>query len=189
MRDGLTNFPRRFAAAALIFFTIGIFLGAVYASGAPGEMLSGYFSSFFGSLGKATPDDIKAVILKNFIIWISIFISASFMPGSLLNVYTVVYRGFVTGYTAACFCVSYGARGMLFCCAMLPEMMLCVPLLVIFSAFSLKMSFSRHEIRKNFLKNFLIISFFSLTIFCVLSLCQAFLTTIFMNMLYTITGK
>ena len=186
--QGSKYFPHRFAAAATAFITIGIILGGLYALGTSEDVLSEYFSEFFKSLS-APRSDIREILLKNFMIWSGIALSSIVMVGSAINVYTVVHRGFVTGYATVCLCKSFGAKGMLLCTAMLPEMLLLIPITVFFSAFSLKMSFSRNEFKKNFLKKFLCISLFSLTIFCVVSLFQAYLTTTFMNLAYGIICK
>lgn len=180
-----SKIPYRFVVISVVLFTFGLIFGSIYASKASSKELGEYFSSFFSSEKNISWDNFKLVILKNLIIWSIIAFSSSFAIGSLLNIFILAHRGFVTGYTLASLCKCFGANGMFFCGAMLPEMLLLIPTITFFSAISLKMSFSKHETRKFFLKNFLLILFLTFSIFCVVSLVQTFLTTIFMNLIFS----
>ncbi len=173
-----------FVSSAALF--IGVIIGAVgqIRTGLwhTGEIQS-YFQNFFGAVPRADKQMLYAALDKYFIVWMLIFASGFFMPGALVNIFAVLKRGYVIGYTSACFYNVYGIKGVLPCLALIPEMFIFVPVLTFFSSISLKMSFFSHETKKLFFKKYLFWSLIFMSVFCMVSLFQTFLTTIFMRII------
>lgn len=152
-------------------------------SEAESKELYEYFSAYFLSPVFADRNMVVNSLCKAFILWGVISASGAFLTGILFNQAVVAYKGFLSGYTAAGFCIIYGQKGLVLCCAFLPETVLFFTALAFFSAISLKMSVFRHEQKKIFLKRYIINVLIFLPIFCVVSILQTFLTTIFMNLI------
>jgi len=170
----------------LIILVLAVACGGICAcriSGAESESLYEYFSALFVSQEKAGKGMLINSVCSMAVVWAAIAVSGTVLPGVLLNLAVVVYRGFISGYTGAGFWRIYGYRGILMSVAMLPETVIFLTALVFFSAISLKMSFFRHEQKKIFSKNYFLWVIIFLSIFCVVSVLQTFATTIFMSLL------
>lgn len=143
--------------------------------------LSGYLVNFFENVPGVDKGIIYSGLKKQIAVWFFIAVSGWVLPGFLMNVATVCERGFVIGYTSAGFFRVYGLSGIKACAALIPEMLLYIPLLTFFSSISLKMSFLSHENKKNFLGKYVLTALFFLSVFCAVSVFQSFLTTTFMQ--------
>ena len=167
----------------MLLLAAGVVAGALGTSSideSQTSSLQNYFNGFFGGVG---PDNnlIFSSIKKCSAVWLLISSAGFMLPGVLITAAVVLRRGFVTGYTAACFCKIYGLKGALACSALLPESLVFLPAIIIFSSFSLKMSLSTHESKKLSLKNYLICCTVFLAIFCIVALLQTYVTTTFMK--------
>lgn len=169
--------PAMILLAAVIFGSINA--GCI--SDVESKNLSAYLAGFFEQIPKSDKTLLFSSLKKNFTVWFLFSISGAVLPAFLVNVATLLERGFVIGYTSASFCRIYGIKGVLACLSLLPEMVIFVPILVVFSSISLKMSFLSHENKKVFLRKYLFFVFFFLSVFCVVSVFQTFATTIFMS--------
>lgn len=176
----------KYTVIALCLFTVAIIFGSVGAGMIDGEKmdtLTDYMQGFFDSVPKVNMGLALNSLKKYCLIWLGVFISGFFLPGFLLNAYIVAERGYVIGYTIGGFFKVYGAKGFLACCSLLPELLFYIPVFVVFSSISLKMSFSRKDDKKNFLKKYIVISLIYLSVFCVVSFFQTFMTTTFMTLI------
>lgn len=177
----------KFILVSALFLTAGIIAGSI-AAGRMGNSESDSMAAYLGgALGDIKIGDRG--FINSFLIWLTVWamiaVSGGVLPGCLLNLGAVTYRGFVTGYTAACFYRAYAMKGFFLCFSLLPEILLTLPALTAFSSFSLKMSFSKHENKKKLCKSYLLICTIFIAIFCVISLFQAYLTTIFMKLAFS----
>ncbi len=176
----------KYTVIALCLFTVAIICGSVGAGMIDGEKmdtLTDYMQGFFDSVPKVNMVLALNSLKKYCLIWLGVFISGFFLPGFLLNAYIVAERGYVIGYTIGGFFKVYGAKGILACCSLLPELLFYIPVFMVFSSISLKMSFSRKDDRKIFLKKYILISLIFLSVFCVVSFFQTFMTTTFMTLI------
>ncbi|MBP3359447.1 MAG: stage II sporulation protein M [Clostridia bacterium] len=172
------------AVIPALFLAAGAVFGSICAGGISGEEsaeLYGYFSGFFGNVSGADRTVLLSSVRQYGILWLILAVSGCALPGFIPNMLVVSKRGFVTGYTAACFYKIYGYKGAFACISLLPEMLVFLPALIVFSSFSLKMSFLSRENKKNFLKKYILILIIFLSIFCVVSILQSYATTIFMK--------
>lgn len=186
MRDTkFLNFTK-YTVISMILFTAAIVCGGIGVGmlvGEEMETLTNYLQGFFESVPKVSAGLAYNSMKKYTLVWVGVFISGFIMPGFLLNVYTLAERGYVIGYTIGGFLRVYGAKGILACCSMLPELLLYIPVFLIFSSISLKMSFFRKENKKNFSRKYILTSLIFLSVFCVVSFLQTFLTTTFMSLI------
>ncbi len=188
MRDirflGLT----KYTVISLVLFTAAIICGGIgvgMIAGEEMEALSRYMQGFFDSVPKADISLAFSSLKKHAVVWAMVFTSGFLLPGFLLNFYTVVERGYVIGYTIGGFLKVYGFKGLLAGCSLLPELLLYIPVFLLFSSISLKMCFCKKENKKNFLRKYIIYSLIFLSVFCVVSFFQTFLTTTFMSFIST----
>ena len=158
-------------------------MGAVEIESAGVKEIEGYFKNFFGQVSVGGTDLFFSSLKKYLVVWALIFLSGFNIVGFLVNTFSICARGYIIGYTSACLCRIYGFKGILACMGLVPEMLVFIPVLVIFSSISLKMSFFAHENKKNFFRKYFIISLIFLSVFCVVSLFQTFLTTTFMTLI------
>ena len=167
-----------------------ILLGVILGSVSAGKMditgikeLEGYFDNFFGQVGTGDLNLFLSSFKKYFVVWLLVFSSGLVVPGFLINIFTLCRRGYIIGYTSGCFCRIYGLKGVLACMGLVPEMLIFIPVLAVFSSISLKMSFFAHENKKLFFRKYFLISLIFLSVFCAVSGFQTFLTTTFMSLI------
>ncbi len=168
----------------MVIILIAALCGSISAgriSEAECDNLSGYLVNFFKDVPGIDKTLLYSSLKKHITVWFMIAVSGCILPAFLLNVATVWERGFVIGYTAAGFCRVYGLKGVTACVALFPEMVFFIPVLAIFSSFSLKMSFLSHENKKVFFGKYIFSVIFFLSVFCGISVFQTFLTTTFMR--------
>lgn len=168
----------------LLIILIAVVCGSINAgltTDAEKEALSGSLVSFFQEVPKGDKVLFLNSLKKHLLVWSFITVSAAFMPAFVINAATLWERGYVIGYTAASFCRIYGIKGIMAEIALLPEMLIFIPILVFFSSISLKMSFLSHDNKKYFLKKYIFFVIICLSVFCVVSVFQTFVTTIFMS--------
>ena len=173
----------KYTVITLIIFTAAIICGSIGAgmiAGEEMETLTGYMKGFFDNVPKASVGLALSSLKKYALVWLGVFAAGFVMPGVLLNFYTLGERGYIIGYTIGGFLRVYGAKGILACLSLLPELLFWIPVFVLFSSISLKMSFLRKDGKKIFLKKYILISLIFLSVFCVVSFFQTFLTTTFM---------
>lgn len=176
----------KYTVIVLVLFTVAIICGSVSAGMIAGEemdTLINYMKGFFDSVPTVSLGLALSSLKKYGLIWLGVFVSGFLLPGFILNAYIVAERGYVIGYTVGGFLKVYGAKGVLACCSLLPELLFYIPVFVLFSSISLKMSFSRKDDKNNFLKKYILISLIFLSVFCVVSFFQTFMTTTFMALI------
>ena len=176
----------KYTIIALILFTAAIICGGVgvgMLAGEDLETLTNYMQGFFDSVPKVSAGLALSSMKKYVLLWTIVFVSGFIMPGFILNAYTVAERGYVIGYTIGGFVRVYGAKGIFACCSLLPELLFYIPVFILFSSISLKMSFFKKDNKKIFLRKYVLTSFIFLSVFCVISFLQTFLTTTFMSLI------
>ena len=176
----------KYTIIAIILFTASIIWGSISAGMIAGEemvTLSDYMKGFFSGVPAVSAGLALNCLKKYCLTWLGLFLSGFVLPGFLLSGYILGERGYVIGYTIGGFLKVYGAKGILACCSLLPELLFYIPVLVLFSSISLKMSFSRKENKNIFLKKYILISLIFLSVFCVVSFFQTFMTTTFMALI------
>ena len=185
----VTNFDWRsmvkYICVCIIVLTAGVIAGSVYAgiSGENTDTLVTYFNDVFGNMSMNS-NSFKSIFIRWTILCAVISVSGTVLPGSIFNISTVGYRGFVTGYTTACFFRAYSLKGIFLGMSLLPEFIISLPVIIIFSSISLKMSFSKYENKKKLFGKYLLVCVIFFAIFCVISIFQAYLTTIFMRLCF-----
>ena len=176
----------KYTVIVLVLFTVAIICGSASAGMIAGEemdTLINYMKGFFDSVPTVSLGLALSSLKKYGLIWLGVFVSGFLLPGFILNAYIVAERGYVIGYTVGGFLKVYGAKGVLACCSLLPELLFYIPVFVLFSSISLKISFSRKDDKNIFLKKYILISLIFLSVFCVVSFFQTFMTTTFMALI------
>ena len=171
----------------LIIFVFGICAGSVYAAllGIEYDLeINTYFYEYFNNI-KST--DNVANILKNSLISniktvALIFFVAFVKPGILVILATVGLKGFMCGFTAATFVKHYSVYGMILTSSSIISDCIYFPTLLYFCARSVSFCLNREKTEKRKIREFLMLSICCLTIFCITSCFDAFLTTTFMKL-------
>lgn len=141
-----------------------------------------YLLGFFKSVGSINKFQTSIGKLREFLVVFGIiFVSAFFKAGVILTLGVVLRQGFVIGFTLASFLKIFGVKGLLPMFCMLPELLIFLFVLLVFSSTSTKIAFLPLKNKKNFLIFFVFFSCFSGAIFSISAFLNGYLTTTFMN--------
>lgn len=172
--------------AAIFCLIAGIIAGAVYmAYSGSGEELYNYLTNFFDGF---SADGKRFEIFKNSMsdnlkLYIIITACAFFKAGAAGALACCAYKGFASGFTTAAFVKYYGIRGLLVPLSSLFSGIIYMPVLIIFCTYSAAFSLARGKKGKNALGKFLFFSLICLTIFCIVSFFDGYVTTTFIKLL------
>lgn len=166
-------------------FILAIISGSGYCGIMSGEKsieMEEYLVSFLNNSSSVNRYNTAIGAIKEFsVMFFVLLISAFFKAGVVFNIAVLAKRGFVLGFTLSSFFKVFGIKGVLAIMAMLPELLLFIPALLLFSSNSTKMAISSTEMRKKFLFFFIIFSFLLGTIFCASGFLNGYITTTFMK--------
>lgn len=164
----------------------GAFVGALYMalSSADSELYS-YLMRFFQSLSEGID---KFSIFKNSLrdnlgIFIFILVCGMFRFGIIGSAAVCAAKGFVGGFTASAFVRYYGAKGMLVSLASFPASLIYLPTFIAFCSFSSCFSLLHDKKEKSKMGTYFLFSLICLTIFCVVSFFDGYVTTAFVKLL------
>ena len=144
----------------LIFLlVVGVTVGSVYLAKNSGDMAEG---------------------IKNYIGGI-IFLMGFLRFGFIVTGAIIVRKGFIIGFTTASFIKFYGAKGMLVMLSTMPTILITIPTLLLFSAVSIKYSLNSERKSKKIIFSYIFFMIIIISIFCVASLSEGYLTTTFMS--------
>lgn len=164
----------------------GIAVGSVYLAGGSPEIYDGikkYITEFFASF---TENKNNLAIFKNSFIHSMtevaiIFVMGFFRLGCIGTGVILIRRGFVTGFAAASFFKLYGLKGALVMLASMPTIIITIPALMIYSFISIRFSLEKNKKQKKIIFFYIFFLFLIVSIFCIASLAEGFLTTTFMS--------
>ncbi len=166
-------------------FTIGIFLGSFYAAGLEGEAFSdvtNYLNSFLKEGIRPKAEIFKNSLWLNMRLFFVIFVAGFFKIAIPLTIAAIGLEGFISGFTSASFVKVFGVKGLLFGASGIISTLIFIVNLVFFSAWSMKFSLNNGKKDRFLKKNYLILSAICLTTFCIASLSDGYITTIFMGL-------
>ena len=167
-----------------ILFTLGIFVGSFYAAGLKGEAFSevvDYLKAYFKGGGRPKWEVFVNSLYLNLRLFIVIFVAGFYKFTIPLTVASIGFEGFVSGFTTASFIKAFGVKGLLLGLSGVVSMVIFVVNLIIFSAWSMNFLVNNGKFDRFFKKNYLILSGICLTIFCIASLSDGYITTTFMG--------
>lgn len=175
-------------AFALILLAIGVTVGSIYlvrVGADSGEGIKTYINNFFSSFAenRNNIEVFKNSLTANLVCIGIIFLMGFFRFGFLITGAILVRKGFVMGFTAASFFKYYGIKGMLVMLSNMPTMLITLPALLFFSAASVRFSLIREKNQKNLIFSYIFFLILAISIFCVASFSEGFLTTTFMTWL------
>ena len=155
----------------LIFLlVVGVTVGSVYLAKNSGDMAEG-IKNYIGSFCTAVSEN------KN-----SMTVFKNSLQANLIIVGIVFLRkGFIIGFTTASFIKFYGAKGMLVMLSTMPTILITIPTLLLFSAVSIKYSLNSERKSKKIIFSYIFFMIIIISIFCVASLSEGYLTTTFMR--------
>ncbi len=178
----------------LIIYIIGIVLGAIYCTLLASQFddsLYSYLSDFFQRIKEESQylKTLKNSLFTNIRLFFILFVCSYFRPGSLLIMSTAGIKGFVAGFASGIFIKYYGIKGILLNLLSLPSNLLFLPAFLVLSAASAIMSSDRKNSDKSQKRKYIVLAICCLTIFCVSSVFDSFLTTTFMKILASYFAK
>lgn len=169
-------------------FIVGMFLGSFYAAGLEGnaysevaEYLKTFFSKGFGEKAEV----FKKSLWLNFRVFFVIFMAGFFKLTIPVTIATVGFQGFISGFTTASFVKVFGIKGLLLGLSGILATVTFILNLVVFGAWSMKFSLCNGKNDRFLKKNYLVLSLICLTIFCITSLMDGYITTTFMGLAVT----
>ncbi len=182
LRRELKNSDLLFVASFFVL-TLGVILGSVYlAYSSSFDGIKSYLDGFIHSTSEQERFSVfKNSLRGNTIEFLIVFIAGFFKFGAAVSAAAVIRRGFIIGFTVSSFVKVYGLKGLLVMSATMPVTLVIIPAFLIFSAVSVNFSVSKEKNQKNFLISYIFFGFFILTIFCIASLGEGYLTTTFMK--------
>lgn len=172
----------------LLLLAAGVIAGSVYlvkSSVSSGEGIKAYIENFFAMISenKNSMEVFKNSFIEGIISLGIVFAMGFFRFGFAVTGAVLVRKGFVMGFTAASFFKFYGLRGMLVMLSTMPTVIITLPALLLFSAVSVKFSMIKEKKQKKLIFSYIFLLAAMISIFCVASLAEGYLTTTFMNWL------
>ena len=160
----------------LIFLlVVGVTVGSVYLAKNSGDMAEG-IKNYIGSFCTAVSENKNSMtVFKNSLQ--ANLISVGFIVTGAI----IVRKGFIIGFTTASFIKFYGAKGMLVMLSTMPTILITIPTLLLFSAVSIKYSLNSERKSKKIIFSYIFFMIIIISIFCVASLSEGYLTTTFMS--------
>ena len=159
----------------LIFLlVVGVTVGSVYLAKNSGDMAEG-IKNYIGSFCTAVSENKNSMtVFKNSLQANLISVGIVFLMGFLRF-------GFIISFTTASFIKFYGAKGMLVMLSTMPTILITIPTLLLFSAVSIKYSLNSERKSKKIIFSYIFFMIIIISIFCVASLSEGYLTTTFMS--------
>ena len=171
-----------------LLFCAGIVTGAcnlVQTGGETESALHDYLNGFFQ--GFAADQSRFSVFVsslsQNLELFGLLFLCSFFRLGIPLIGAGVFAKGFICGFTTAAFARYYGFRGLLIPAASIFSNLLFLPSMLAFSVCGIWLAAKKQKRDKNVLRSFFLLSAICLTIFCVKSFFDGYVTTTFIKLL------
>lgn len=173
----------------LIFLLgLGVTVGSVYLAKNSVDMAEGiknYMGSFCTSMteNKNSMAVFKNSVQSNLLCIGIIFLMGFFRFGFIVTGAIIIRKGFIIGFTTASFVKFYGMKGMLIMLSTMPTILITIPALLLFSAVSIKYSLNPEKKSKKIIFSYIFFLIIIISIFCVASLSEGYLTTTFMSLI------
>ena len=169
----------------LMFLCFGVGLGSIYLMKTNNEnytYIKEYLTSFFDAVNTLSKKNIfKNSVYDNILMAFVIVISGFFKPGFIVILTCMIKKGFVLGFTSASMLKCFGIRGLLINMAYLPTLIISLTTLVFLCQLSIKFASDNVKNRKKLRSHYIIFAIITITIFCISSFMEAYLTTTFME--------
>ena len=169
-------------------FILGMFLGSFYAAGLQGnadsevaDYLKAFLSQGFGEKAEV----FKNSLIINFRVFALMFLAGFFKLTIPITIAAIGFEGFISGFTTSSFIKVFGIKGLLLGLSGILASVVFIVNLVFFGAWSMKFSLCNGKNDRFLKKNYLILSLICLTIFCITSLIDGYITTTFMGFAVT----
>ncbi len=179
---------KKYVYIILSVFTLGVLIGSIYASGIEGadaDKIKEYLLGFFENNIRSNTEIFVSSLLDNLKIFFVIFLFAFFKIGTPFIMGVGCVEGFISGFTVATLVKAMGTKGILLNLSSIFSVLIFVINLMFFSAFSMEFGLGGGKKEKTAKKNYIIISLIFLTIFCVASVFDGYITTTFMKLIAT----
>lgn len=173
----------------LIFLlVIGVTVGSVYLAKNSVDMAEGiknYIGSFCTSVteNKNSMTVFKNSVQSNLLCIGIIFLMGFFRFGFIVTGAIIIRKGFIIGFTTASFVKFYGMKGMLIMLSTMPTILITIPALLLLSVVSIKYSLNPEKKSKKIIFSYIFFLIIIISIFCVASLSEGYLTTTFMSLI------
>lgn len=169
-------------------FALGVILGSIYAADISAETESEiyeYLSAFLANDIRGKGEIAFTSFLNNLKVFAFIFAAGFFRFGMPITLGVSCMEGFVSGFTAATLIKLMGFKGFLISMSSMASVLIFVINLIFYGAVSMSYGLSEEKFEKNTKKNYMLISFFAVTIFCIASFFDGYISTTFMNVVVT----
>lgn len=190
LNNVLTDERRGKGLFAILMFLliVGVTVGSAYLAKNSVDMAEGIKNYIVSFCTSVTENKNSMVVFKNsvqsnlFCIGI-VFLMGFFKFGFVVTGAIIVRKGFIIGFTTASFVKFYGAKGMLVMLSTMPTILITIPALLLFSAVSIKYSLNSERKSKKIIFSYIFFLVIIISIFCVASLLEGYLTTTFMSLI------
>lgn len=164
----------------------GVLIGSVYAVGMKKEAsdeVYKYLCEFFDGGMRSSADIFVSSLADNIKIFFIIFAAGFFRLGTVFTMSAGCMEGFVSGFTTASLIKLMGLKGFLINLSSGLSAIVFMLNLIFFGACSMRFAVRGGKRERGMKKKYLFLSAAALTIFCIASVFDGYITTIFMKMI------
>ena len=177
---------KKWLIIVFIIYALGMILGSVYSltlNTSENISINSYLNNYFNSINTKNSffDILKSTLFKDFRIYALIILLSFIRPGFIGILLLLATEGFISGFTYSSFIKLYSFRGLFLCLFDLPSTVLFVLAISFLSSSGIIFSTNKHKNDKLKIRQFILLSFCCLAIFCVAALFDAFISTTFMK--------
>ena len=177
---------KKWLVIVYIIYATGIVFGSLYSLTLnSGENLSvnSYLNNYFGNITTVDSffDILKSSLFKGLKISILIILLSFIRLGFIGILLLSLTDGFTLGFTYSSFIKLYNFKGFSLCLLDLPQTVILVLAISFLSASGIIFSLNKQKCDKFKIRQFFLLSFCCLAIFCVAALFDAFISTTFMK--------
>lgn len=168
----------------LAVFAVGAVAGVIYAGGMASdasEELRVYLTEYFENGARGKREIFLTSLFDNLKVFAVIFMAGFFRAGLAVSLGMCLAEGFVSGFTGAVLIRLLGLKGFLMGASSILSVIVFVTALVIYGAYSVNFGVSGRKSEYGAKKEYFIFSIIALTIFCIASFFDGYITTTFMD--------
>ena len=164
---------------------VSVMLGSFYMTKTVDKDVISYIESYSDSIknGMNMWGIAKSSIVSYSVMGIIVFLSSFFRLGPIVSLAMFIRKGFIDGFTLSGIMIYAGVKGFHLYIPYIPQVLIGIPLSVIFISISAVMSLKRRFTDKKLKLIYKIFFACVITIFCICSFLEGLLTTTFANWL------
>lgn len=172
-----------FFAVAYVVLFISTVIGGIYliTTYNPSQDIVSYIDNYTNSIKKGMNlwGIAKSSSVSYTVLLVIIFLTSFFRIGPVISLLMIARKGFIDGFTLSAMFMIRGMKGIHLYIPYLPQALIVLPFISLFTAISATMSANRKEMDRKSKIIYIIFFIIIITIFCISSFFEGLLTTTF----------